>query len=147
MTLHELFPPDRVLRLRAADKGAVLGELSRRAAAMLALPAGEVSAALAAREALGSTGVGAGIAVPHARLHGLDAPAGLFARLDKPVDWAAIDGRPVDLVFLLVSPDKGGAEHLAALAAATRRLRDAAVAAAIRAAKDPAGIRGALVGS
>ena len=146
MNLADLFPPGSVLRLRAADKGAVLGELSRRAAALLSLPPGEVAAALAAREALGSTGVGAGIAVPHARLPGLAAVAALFARLDRPVDWAAIDGKPADLVFLLLSPEKAGAEHLAALAAVTRRLRDAAAAAAIRAAKEPAEIRAALVG-
>ncbi len=145
MTLDELFPPDRVLRLKASDKAAVLGELSRRAAALLSLPAGEVSAALAAREALGSTGVGSGIAVPHARLAGLATVAALFARLDRPVEWAAIDGRPADLVFLLLSPEKGGSEHLAALAGVTRRLRDPAVAAAIRAAREPAAIRAALV--
>lgn len=144
MMLQDLLPPDRVLRLRATDKGAVLSDLARRAAAAGGLPTGEVTAALAAREGLGSTGVGAGVAVPHARLAALSDVIAVFARLDRPVDWAAIDGRPVDLVFLLLSPDQGGA-HLAALAAVTRRLRDTVVAGAIRAARDPAGVRAALV--
>ncbi len=146
MSLHELFPPDRVFRLRPADKAAALGELSRRVAGLLSLAAGEVAAALAAREALGSTGIGSGIAVPHARLSVLPAIGAVFARLERPVDWQAIDGKPVDLVFLLLSPDRAGAEHLAALAAVTRRLRDPAAAAAVRGARDPAAIRAALLG-
>jgi PTS system nitrogen regulatory IIA component len=147
MTLSELIKPDRVFAgLRVADKPKLLAELGKRAATALGLPVAEVIASLAAREALGSTGVGAGIAVPHARLEGLRELAGFFAQLERPIDYAAIDGRPVDLVFLLLSPAQGPAAHLAALAAVSRRLRDASVAAAIRAGGSGPAIRGLLVG-
>ena len=109
-----------------------------------ALPA-EVAAALAAREALGSTGVGGGIAVPHARIATLAAPSGFLARLDRPVGFDAVDGRPVDLVFLLLSP-AADAEHLRALAAVSRRLRTPEVAQAMRAAPQGA-LRAALLGA
>ena len=122
--------------LNAGDKDSLLAELARRAA--LALKTGALKAdeamiknALAARERLGSTGVGQGIAIPHARLDGLKQPFGMFARIEPPIDFGAIDDRPVDLVFLLLTPAAGGA-HLAALAAIARRLRDPAVASAIR---------------
>jgi nitrogen PTS system EIIA component len=145
MTLAELIGPDRVFeKLRVADKSALVAELGRRAGAALGLPPADIAASLAAREVLGSTGVGGGIAVPHARLEGLPALAGFFARLARPIDYAAIDGRPVDLVFLLLSPTSNHAAHLAALAAMSRRLRDKALAAAIRAAESPAEIRACL---
>lgn len=144
--LAELIKPDRVFAdLRAPDKATLLGELAKRAAIALTLPAAGISASLAAREALGSTGVGAGIAMPHARLEGLAELAGFFARLERPIDYAAIDGKPVDLVFLLLSPMQGASEHLAALASVSRRLRDAGVAAAIRSGR-PTAIRGLLLG-
>ncbi len=146
MILDTLLPPDRVIRLRAADKSTALAELARRMAVIASQPPRDIASALAAREALGSTGVGNGVAVPHARLPGLSELAALFARLERPVEWAAIDGRPVDLVFLMLSPAGIGGEHLAALAAVTRRLRDPTVAAAIRAARDPASIYAALLG-
>jgi PTS system nitrogen regulatory IIA component len=130
--------------LRATDKGALIAELAGRAAALLGRDAMDIGRRLAAREALGSTGTGGGIAVPHARLPGLAAPAGFFARLDRPIAFDAIDGRPVDLVFLLLSPEAADAAHLAHLAAASRRLRDAAVAAGIRAARSPSAIVEAL---
>lgn len=145
-TMADLFPPDRVLRLRAGDQAVAMNDLSRRAAALLQLPAAPVAAALAAREGLGSTGVGGGIAVPHARLPSLNHLVALFARLERPVDWRAVDHRPVDLVFLLLSPTGANQEHLAALAMVTRRLRDAHVATAIRAAATPDAVREALVG-
>jgi nitrogen PTS system EIIA component len=146
MTLDELIPPDHVIdRLRAADKGTLLGALARVAADALALPAGDIAAALAAREALGSTGTGHGIAVPHARMAALAAPAGFFARLDRPVGFDAVDGEPVDLVFLLLSP-AADAEHLRALAAVSRRLREPGVAEAARAAA-PGALRAALLGA
>lgn len=133
MTLADLFADGRVFVLRAADKQAALDELSRRAAEALDLRPVDVAAALGSREALGSTGVGSGIAVPHARLDSVVSPSGFFARLERAVDWGAIDRRPVDLVFLLLSPVERDSDHLAALAAGTRRLRDAAAAAKLRA--------------
>ncbi|MBN8889852.1 MAG: hypothetical protein BGP12_18125 [Rhodospirillales bacterium 70-18] len=130
--------------IRAADKGALLAELARRAATILGADAGTLARLLAAREALGSTGTGGGIAVPHARLPGLADPASFFARLDRPVPFDAIDARPVDLVFLLVSPPGDHARHLAILAAASRRLRDPATVAALRGAATPAEIAALL---
>ena len=129
--------------IRAADKGALLAELARRAATILGADAGTLARLLAAREALGSTGTGGGIAVPHARLPGLADPASFFARLDRPVPFDAIDARPVDLVFLLVSPGDH-ARHLAILAGASRRLRDPATVAALRGAATPAEIAALL---
>jgi PTS system nitrogen regulatory IIA component len=146
MTLAELMGPAHVFpKLRAADKARLVQELARRAGAVLNVPAAEIAAALAAREALGSTGVGAGIAVPHAQVAGLAGTAAFLARLERPVDYASIDGRPVDLVFLLLGPPNARAEHLAALAAATRRLRDPAIAEALRGAGTPEALRDRFV--
>jgi nitrogen PTS system EIIA component len=146
MTLAELIKPAAVfVRLRAADKPRLLQELARRIGAALGLPPAEIAAALAAREALGSTGVGAGIAVPHAQLPLLAVPAGFFAQLERPLEFAAIDGRPVDLVYVLLTPPGARAEHLALLAAGTRRLRARTVADAMRAAISPDDLRTLLV--
>jgi PTS system nitrogen regulatory IIA component len=148
MSLAALLPPERVFAaVRAADKPRLLQELARRAGAALGLPPGEIAAALAAREALGSTGVGAGIAVPHAQLPALPAIAAFLARLERPVDFAAVDGRPVDLVWLLLAPPAAQADHLAALAAGTRRLRDPDGAAALRSAPTAAALRAAFIGA
>jgi len=145
MTLDELIPPAHVLdRLRAADKASLLGALARAAGEALGLPPADIAAALAAREALGSTGTGGGIALPHARLDGLAAPTGFLARLDRPMAWDAVDGRPVDLVFLLLSP-AADAAHLKALAAVARRLRTPGVAEAMREAGPATALRAALV--
>ena len=84
------------------------------------------------REKLGSTGVGNGIAIPHGKLPKLDKLFGLFARLDRPVDFEALDGQPVDLVFLLLAPEGAGADHLKALARVARLLRDPEVARKLR---------------
>ena len=147
MQLADLIAEEHVFfRTRAADKPALLADLARHAASALGLPMAEVATRLAAREALGSTGVGAGVAVPHARVDGLSAPVGFFARLDRAIDYAAIDGKPVDLVFLLLSPASGNNEHLAALASVSRRLRDAGAAASLRGAKSAASLRAILVG-
>lgn len=84
------------------------------------------------RERLGSTGVGEGVAIPHARLEGLERPLGAFARLAEPVDFEALDDRPCDLVFMLLAPIAAGADHLRALAAVSRAFREASVRAALR---------------
>ena len=127
-----------VLKLRTATKAALLVDLARRASALTDLPPAALHAALAAREALGSTGFGAGIAVPHARIVGLADPCGLLVRLDKALAYDAIDGNPVDLVFLLLTPLGQDSAHLALLAAISRRLRDKSVANAVRGAATPA---------
>ena len=145
LTLDELIPPGHVFdRLRASDKAALLGALARAAGEALGLAPAEIAAGLAAREALGSTGIGAGIAVPHTRIPTLAAPTGFLARLDRPLGFDAVDGRPVDLVFLLLSP-AADAAHLRALAAVSRRLRTPGVPEAMRAAA-PSGLRAALLG-
>jgi PTS system nitrogen regulatory IIA component len=143
--LTDLFPPDRVLQFRAADQAAATTELVRRAATIAGIPPGPIGTAIAAREDLGSTGVGSGIAIPHARLEGLSQMVGLFARLERPVDWRAVDGKPVDLVFLLLSPNGADSEHLSALALVTRRLRSASVAAHLRATTSAPALRDALL--
>jgi PTS system nitrogen regulatory IIA component len=128
--------PDRVIAaLRVGDKAQLLRDLSQRASKLLAIDTRIIRDALEAREALGSTGVGQGIAMPHARVGGLRDFFGLFARLERPIDFTAIDERPVDLVFLLLIPDRPGDDHLAALACVSRRLRDRDAAAQLRAAK------------
>jgi PTS system nitrogen regulatory IIA component len=145
-SLADAITEERVfVRLRASDKPRLLQELARRAGAVLGIPVAEITAALTAREALGSTGVGGGVAVPHAQLPRLAATAAFLAQLERPVDFSAIDGKPVDLVFLLLGPPQARAEHLALLAAGTRRLRERRIADALRAAGTAADARALLV--
>jgi PTS system nitrogen regulatory IIA component len=148
MDLATLIPPGRVvLGLRAADKAAVLAAVAARAAAALGLPMPVVLDALAARERLGSTGLGRGFALPHARLPGVGGFFGLFVRLARPVAFEAVDGAPVDLVVLLLIPAAAaGEDHVAALAAVARRMRDEAVLARLRAAADAASVVALLSG-
>jgi PTS system nitrogen regulatory IIA component len=132
--IADLIVPDRVIvPMHVSDKAQLLRELSRRTARLMPIDPQAIVDALQAREALGSTGIGHGIAVPHARMKGLQQMFGLFARLERPIDFEAIDGQPVDLVFLLLVPDRAGNEHLAALAAVARQLRDRNVATQLRA--------------
>lgn len=137
-------PAGVVVGLRAKDKRQVLEELARRAGAAVGLDLGAILGPLLTREDLGSTGVGKGIAVPHARIPGLARVFGLVARLERPVDFAAIDDRPVDLICLLLTPAAAAADHLPALACVSRRLREVAVAERLRAAHDGAALYAAL---
>ena len=146
MELASLIPPDRVLvGLRARDKAQALSALAARAAAALGMEAAAILAPLAAREQLGSTGLGRGFALPHARVERLDRFFGLFARLARPVPFDAVDGQPVDLVCVLLIPASTGDDHVAALATIARRMRDAATLAAIRAAPDAMRVHALLV--
>src|SRR5437867_4078837 len=97
-----LSPADALVDVAASDKPRLLRELADRAAAALGMPADKISEELSKREALGSTGTGGGVAIPHARIEGLKRPYGLLVRLKQKVDFTAIDGKPVDLVFLLL---------------------------------------------
>lgn len=145
MEIRELIEPDRVLdRLGARDKAQLLAEIARRAADAAGLDSKAVLSSLNAREELGSTGVGRGVAVPHARVPGLPRLLGLFARLAHPIDFAAIDDQPVDLVFLMLIPAEAGNEYLAALSAVSRRLRDQEVVRRLRSV-DGAGLYDLLV--
>ncbi|GJE70519.1 PTS sugar transporter subunit IIA [Methylorubrum podarium] len=147
MTLDDLLASDSVIHgLRASGKAALLEDLARRAARALDLDADDILAALVRREGLGSTGIGAGVALPHARLDAVRRPYGLLARLREPLDFEAVDERPVDLVFLLLLPTESGGEPLNALARVARRLRDPENAAALRAARNAAGLSALVSG-
>jgi len=147
MDIADLITPDRVVaNLRAVEKRQVLKDCVRHAD-VPDLDQETILDALLQREQLGSTGVGGGIALPHARIGGLDRFIGLFARLDRPVEFEAVDERPVDLVFLLLVPANATNEHLQALACVSRRLRDRDVAARLRRAGDATEMYGLLVGA
>jgi nitrogen PTS system EIIA component len=127
---------DIMVDVRASDKVQLLKNLSARVALKVALDPTLVSAAILKREELGSTGLGSGVAIPHARIPGLSRPCGVLARLKRALDFAAIDGEPVDLVFLLLLPSSSGGEQLNALAAVARQLRKPTIAAMLRKARD-----------
>jgi PTS system nitrogen regulatory IIA component len=129
----DLIAPDAIVpNLRANSKKQVLQELARRAAEVAGAPERAVFEVLLERERLGTTGVGHGIAIPHGKLPELDRVHGLFARLEKPVDFDAIDEQPVDLLFLLLAPEQAGADHLKALARVSRLLRDGSLCEKLR---------------
>jgi PTS system nitrogen regulatory IIA component len=132
--------------LEGTDKATVLQELARRAAVALKMDETAIAGALMAREQLGSTGVGGGVAIPHARIVGLDKAFCMFARIEPAIDFSAIDGGPVDLALLLLTPDGDASGSLALLASLARRLRDRAVVSAIRAAANAKEIYAAFAG-
>ncbi len=125
MELADLIARDAILpAVKAASKKQLFQEIATRAREAYALEPRLVVEGLVAREKLGSTAMGGGVAIPHARLAGLKSIIGLFARLEKPVDFEAADGQGVDLVFVLLAPEESGADHLRALARVSRLLRD-----------------------
>jgi PTS system nitrogen regulatory IIA component len=137
MDLSDLLSVEGVVPvLKVASKKQAIQELSERAAALTGLPEREIFDTLLQRERLGSTGVGHGVAIPHGKLVRLDRLIGLFARLDQPINFEALDEEPVDLVFVLLAPESAGADHLKALARIARVLRDPATAAKLRATTD-----------
>lgn len=141
-----LAPEDVVLDLRIQDKRRLVDEIARFCAKAADLEAPTIAEALNARERLGSTGMGSGIALPHARLASLKRTFGLFIRLKAPVDFDAIDGQRVDLVFVLLLPERSQGDHLNALACVSRKLRDGAVRAALHDVRDAAGAYAILAG-
>ncbi|MBO1908702.1 PTS sugar transporter subunit IIA [Microvirga sp. 3-52] len=139
MRIDEFLQPSNVIiDLRAHDKEAALKELAQRAGAELHRDWQALLKALYERESLGTTGMGDGIAIPHVRLEGIDRPFGILARLKRPIEFEAVDGRPVDILFLLVLPRTSNGGPLNALACVARRLRDEATANVIRQAADAA---------
>lgn len=125
MRISDLLTPTSVTtRLKAANKKQALQDLAKRAAPVTGVGERILFETLMERERLGSTGIGNGVAVPHGRLPGLSTPHGFFARLEKAVDFEAVDNRPVDLIFLLVTPEGASGDHLKALALVSRLLRD-----------------------
>ncbi|MET1756904.1 PTS sugar transporter subunit IIA [Novosphingobium sp. RD2P27] len=129
--------PEAVIMANGGDKHAVLARLVTLFAAVYDLDRNLVMERITEREELGSTGFGRNVAIPHARIPGLSRPVAAVIRLDKPIDFEAADGMPVDLVFGLLSPDGAGATHLHALAAISRMMRDERMHAALISAPGP----------
>jgi PTS system nitrogen regulatory IIA component len=145
MPLTDLIGPDAVLAgMKASSKKQVLQDLSAKAAQLTGRTEREIFDTLNQREKLGSTGVGGGVAIPHGKLPKLEKLVGLFARLDKPVDFDSPDGQPVDLMFLLLAPEGAGADHLKALAKVARALRDPEFVGKLRATRDKAALTAVL---
>jgi PTS system nitrogen regulatory IIA component len=137
MSLNDLLTADAILpSMKVHTKKQALQELSEKAAQISGIAAREIFDALLQRERLGSTGVGNGIAIPHGKLAKAGRIFGVFARLERPIDYEALDGAPVDLIFLLIAPESAGADHLKALARTARILRDPVVTAKLRATRD-----------
>ena len=145
MDLSDLIDASAVLPAsKANSKKQLLQMLSERAAGITGLPEREIFDTILQRERLGSTGVGNGIAIPHGKLSGIKRITGVFARLETPVDFEALDDQPVDLVFLLLAPEGAGADHLKALSRIARVLRDADTVAKVRGTHDAAAIHALL---
>lgn len=133
------------LRVSATDKRQILAHLAELAARNFGLEASAVLDALAEREQAGSTGIGHGVAVPHARIEGLDRIRGVFLRVEQPVAFESIDDQPADLIFALLAPPEAGTEHLRALARVSRMLRNADLREHLRQARTPDALHALLV--
>jgi nitrogen PTS system EIIA component len=134
MALADLLQQNAIIpALRVNSKKQLLQELSAKASKVTGLSEREIFDVVLQRERLGSTGVGNGIAIPHGKLASVNSIVGIFARLDQPVDFEALDDQPVDLVFLLLAPEGAGADHLKALSRIARVLRDQDLVAKLRA--------------
>ena len=145
MSFIELISPQAVIpSLKANSKKQALQDLAVKAAEITGRPEREILDVLMQREKLGSTALGAGIAIPHGKLPKLDRIHGVFARLERPIDFEALDGQPVDLVFVLLAPESAGADHLKALSRIARMLRDQNLANQLRDARDAAAIHAVL---
>ncbi len=133
MEIADLILPNGVIaNLRVTSKKQALQELAKRAAEITGQPERAIFEVLIERERLGTTGVGHGIGIPHGKLPDLDRLHGLFARLETPIDFDAIDDQPVDLICVLLAPEAAGADHLKALARVSRLLRDRAICKKLR---------------
>lgn len=138
MEIADLLSLESVIpNLKVTSKKQSLQELARHGSQLFDLDERELFDTLLEREKLGTTGVGNGIAIPHGKLPNLDRLHGIFARMEKPVDFEAIDERPVDLIFLLLAPESAGADHLKALAKVSRLLRDQTVVEKLRGSEQP----------
>lgn len=145
MQLSELLTVEAVRTLsEASSKKRLFQRLGDIVDAAYGVNGGEAIDALLERESLGPTGVGEGIALPHARLPGLETISGVFLRLDRPVDFGAVDRQPVDLIFALFAPEESGVDHLKALAIVSRTMRDKATCTKLRANSDPIALHAIL---
>lgn len=148
MDIGEFLAPEAVAaHQRATSKKQLFQDVAARAGECYGVRPRVAFEALLEREKLGPTALGRGVAAPHARLEGLDRMRGVFLRLDKPVDFDAHDGEPVDLVFALFAPEEAGADHLRALAKVSRALRDPAFCAKLRSTSDPSTLHALLSNS
>lgn len=137
MMLTDFVAPNAVVAgLKVNSKKQAIQELAARAAELTGQSEKEILEILLQREKLGSTGVGSGVAIPHGKLPKLGRLFGLFARLQRPIDFEALDNQPVDLIFLLLAPEAAGADHLKALARVARQLRDPEIARRLRESAD-----------
>ena len=139
-----LSPSDAIVDVRARDKADLLKQLANLAASALNLSPEAVADEIEKRDELGSTGIGGGVSMPHARLREVKKSFGLLARLRQPIDFEAVDGQPVDVVFLLLLPASSQLDQLNALAAVARKLRDPEVLSKLRAATNAAEIYAAV---
>jgi PTS system nitrogen regulatory IIA component len=141
MHLGDFISPEAVTAsLKVRNKKQLLTEFAALAAPVAGVPEREIFDVLLQRERLGSTGLGGGVAIPHGKMAGLNQIVGLFAHLAEPIDFEAVDGEPVDLVFLLLAPEGAGADHLKALARISRLLRDESAVEKLRASDDAAAL-------
>lgn len=148
MSLNDLISPQAVIpSMKANGKKQALIELADKAAEVSGIDSREILDALIQRERLGSTGIGGGIAIPHGKLARCQRIFGVFARLEKPMDFEALDDAPVDLIFLLIAPENAGADHLNALSRAARVLRDQSLVTTLRSTRDPSALYSILVRS
>ena len=139
MELSSILTPAAVRVVsQMSSKKRLFQELGDCAAGAYDLSVAHAIDALLEREALGPTGFGQGVALPHARLTGVDKVVGVFFRIEKPLDFSAVDRQPVDLVFALFAPENSGVEHLKSLALVSRTMRNASICAKLRANSDPA---------
>ena len=147
MNIADLLAPDAVLpALKAQSKKQLLLELAARCHALTGISERRIFETLVERERLGTTGVGAGIAIPHGRMSEAKTIMGIFARVENPIDYEAVDSQPVDLVFMLLAPENAGADHLKALARVSRLLRDRGICEKLRAAPSAEAIYAILTG-
>lgn len=145
MDLSDLISPEAMIAsLKAKNNKQLLQALSAHAARLTGLEERDIYDTLLQRERLGSTGLGQGIAIPHGKFAGLTRIVGVFAKLAEPVDFDAVDGAPVDIVFLLLAPKGAGADHLKALARISRLLREGSAVEKLRASKDAAALYAVL---
>ena len=145
MDLGDLIKPEGVIAsLKAKSKKQALQDLASKASTITGFEARLILETLLQRERLGSTGVGRGIAIPHGRLAGLNRIVSVFAKLDEPIAFDAMDGEPVDLIFLLLAPEHAGADHLKALARISRLIRDPMAIEKLRSSRDRAALYAVL---
>lgn len=146
MQIADILSPGAVRSLsQTTSKKRLFQDISEMARSVYGVDATQTFDALQDRESLGPTGVGHGVALPHARMHGVDRVVGLFLRLDKPLEFDAVDRLPVDLIFALLAPKSAGVDHLKALAVVSRALRDNDLRSKLRANDDPVALHAMLV--